>query len=73
MHTKTVTLVSGGTITLSGDFNLFELSLSDREFVDEMVDRMAEYGGTYTLPQFDEPLNPALDNLPFAVTLDGDK
>lgn len=73
LHTKTITLESGGTITLSGDFNLFELSLSDREFVDELSDRIHEYGSVYTLPQADEPIKPALDNLPFAVTLDGDK
>jgi hypothetical protein len=40
---KTVLLESGGEITLSGDFNLFELCAEDRKFMAELVDKMNSY------------------------------
>lgn len=39
---KTVTLQGGGTLTLSGNFNLFELSPTDRKVVFEIIDKMNE-------------------------------
>lgn len=44
MHTKTITLASGGTITVSGEFNAFELSPYDRQYLDGLSDYLALYG-----------------------------
>jgi hypothetical protein len=40
---RTLTLRSGGTVTLTVSVNLFELSTSDREFVLKLIDEMSGY------------------------------
>ena len=40
---RTLGLVSGGSLTLTLDVNLFDLSKDDREFVMALVDRVQEY------------------------------
>jgi hypothetical protein len=41
---RTLTLRSGGTVTLTVSVNLFELSTADRNFVLKLIDEMASYG-----------------------------
>jgi hypothetical protein len=41
--TQTITLRSGGTVTLTVSVNLFKLSPSDREFVLKLIDEMGAY------------------------------
>ncbi len=43
-HSKTITLESGGTVTVSGDFDLFTVSNYDREFIDGLADYLRQYG-----------------------------
>ncbi|MDE2817924.1 MAG: DUF5343 domain-containing protein [Chloroflexota bacterium] len=40
---RTLSLVSGGSLTLNLDVNLFDLSKDDRDFVMALVDRVQEY------------------------------
>lgn len=40
---RTLALSSGGSLTLTLDVNLFDLSRNDREFVMELVDRVQDY------------------------------
>lgn len=42
---KTVTLKSGGELTLSATIDLFSLTTEDRKFVFELIDRMDSYEG----------------------------
>jgi hypothetical protein len=42
-HAQTIDLRSGGTLTLSGTFNLFNMSTEDVEFVSELGRRIREY------------------------------
>ena len=42
-NSRTVTLESGGTITFSYDFDLFDLSADDRQFVNGLIDTLREY------------------------------
>ena len=42
-NSKTVTLESGGTITLSYDFDLFDLTPDDRKFVNGLIDTLRDY------------------------------
>ncbi len=42
-HSQTVALRSGGSITLSGDFNLFSMSPADVAFVSELGATMRKY------------------------------
>jgi hypothetical protein len=43
--TKTVTLKSGGTVTLIAAIDLFSLGAEDRAFVFDLADRLQKYGG----------------------------
>lgn len=40
---KTISLKSGGTVTVSGSFNLFSLSSEDRKFVFDLIDKLENY------------------------------
>jgi len=42
-NTRTITLHSGGTLTLSGSFSFLELSPQDREFIFQLADTMTKY------------------------------
>ena len=42
-NARMVELESGGTITVSFDFSVFDLSGRDREFVNYLVDMMRDY------------------------------
>jgi len=42
-HSRSVTLKSGGTLTLSGHINILALSAADRAFVFELIDKLVEY------------------------------
>lgn len=42
-HSQTIPLESGGSITLSGDFNLFTMSTEDVAFVSDLGGKMREY------------------------------
>jgi hypothetical protein len=44
MHTKTITLKSGGTLTVSGEFNAFELNEYDRQYLEGLSDYIRLYG-----------------------------
>jgi len=44
-HTYTVSLGSGGVVGLSVSVNLFDLSVDDRTFVIDLVDKMKGYNG----------------------------
>jgi hypothetical protein len=41
---KTVSLASGGTLTLSATLDLFSLNAGDRKFVFELIDKLENYG-----------------------------
>lgn len=47
---KTVTLGSGGTVTLSYDVDLFDLNDSDQTFVLELIKKMKNYEAIRSLP-----------------------
>ena len=40
---RSVRLVSGGTLTLSADLDLFQLNQADRKFVFDLIDAMEKY------------------------------
>ncbi len=42
-NTRTITLRSSGSLTLSGTFNFLELSAEDREFIFQLADTMTKY------------------------------
>ena len=42
---QTVQLASGGSVTLSGDFNLFSMSNEDFTFVSELASKLRTYSG----------------------------
>ncbi len=42
-HSRSVTLKSGGTLTLSGHINILALDAADRYFVFELLDKLIEY------------------------------
>jgi hypothetical protein len=47
-HAQTIDLRSGGTLTLSGTFNLFNMSVEDVEFVSELGRKIREYNDAGT-------------------------
>jgi hypothetical protein len=43
MHTKTISLVSGGSLTLSGEFNALDLCGFDELFIEQLTDLLRDY------------------------------
>ena len=46
-----ITLGSGGTLTLTGEYNDFSLDNHDREFIDDLVLRFRDYEERYRAPE----------------------
>ena len=58
-HTQTINLRSGGTLTLSGTFNLFTMSTEDVEFVSELGGQIRRYNEAQALGSARSPGRPA--------------
>jgi len=47
-YTRTIRLESGGTVTISGDFSLYDLTPNDREFIGKIADLFSEFEAQLT-------------------------
>lgn len=71
-HSRSVVLKSGGSITLSGVFELGELTRQDREFVFALVDLMGNYESAapiqYTEPEAPHAVDAVVTSVPLTTT-----
>jgi len=52
-YTRTIRLESGGTVTISGEFSLYELTPRDRELIGKTTDLFSEFETASTPPSIE--------------------